>query len=161
MLILKRFVLCYSKLIQSTATGCSPVRMVFKLWTPLGALRTLVLISAHCPVGFTDRTAIVTPLSPIVCKVIVPPFSERTRALSRFTGAVPKSTLLYTAHVSVLWNKSAIPGMCLSGPGSLWTLRKAYCRVAVKLDFAACISHAHSTQGWLHFFDSTVCVEEK
>lgn len=81
----------------------------FKLWTPLGALRTLVLISAHCPVGFTDRTAIVTPLSPIVCKVIVPPFSERTRALSRFTGAVPKSTLLYTAHVSVLWNKICHP----------------------------------------------------
>ena len=124
MLILKRFVLCYSKLIQSTATGCSPVRMAFKLWTPLGALRTLVLISAHCPVGFTDRTAIVTPLSPIVCKVIVPPFSERTRALSCFTGAVPKSTLLYTAHVSVLWNKICHPGMCLSGPGSLWTLRK-------------------------------------
>lgn len=61
------------------------------------------------PGWFTDRTAIVTPLSPIVCKVIVPPFSERTRALSRFTGAVPKSTLLYTAHVSVLWNKICHP----------------------------------------------------
>lgn len=124
MLILKRFVLCYSKLIQSTATGCSPVRMVFKLWTPLGALRTLVLISAHCPVGFTDRTAIVIPLSPIVCKVIVPPFSERTRALSRFTGACRSRHCCTPPTCLSCGIKSAIPGMCLSGPDSLWTLRK-------------------------------------
>ena len=42
-------------------------------------------------------------------------FSERTRALSRFTGVVPKSTLLYVTHVPALLNKVCQPSNVLEG----------------------------------------------
>lgn len=53
--------------------------------------------------------------SPGVRRVIAPPFSERTRALSRFTGVVPKSTLLYVTHVPALLNKVCQPSNVLEG----------------------------------------------
>ena len=105
----------YSKLIQSTATGFPPVCVTIKSCIPVGALRTLVLISVHFSDGFMGNSAIAMPLSPGVRRVIVPPFSERTRALRRFTGALPKSTLLYATHVSALWNKVCHPSNVLEG----------------------------------------------
>ena len=42
-------------------------------------------------------------------------FPSRTRALSRFTGVVPKSTLLYVTHVPALLNKVCQPSNVLEG----------------------------------------------
>ncbi len=81
----------------------------------VGALDTFVLISVHFPVGFMGNSAIVIPFSPGVRRVIAPPFSERTRALSRFTGVMPKSTLLYVTHVPALLNKVCQPSNVLEG----------------------------------------------
>lgn len=80
----------------------------------VGALDTFVLISVHFPVvlwAIRQLSFLFTGSPQGYCSA----FSERTRALSRFTGVVPKSTLLYVTHVPALLNKVCQPSNVLEG----------------------------------------------
>ena len=123
----------------------------------VGALDTFVLISVHFPVGFMGNSAIVIPFSPGVRRVIAPPFSERTRALSRFTGVVPKSTLLYVTHVPALLNKVCQPSNVLEGSNKKKI--KTYGDMGV-LPYIVYFGYSYTAQCRFDFLDSAVCIEE-